>query len=177
MDVFEAIKMRRSIRMFKDEPIEEQLLDEIMEAARWAPSGGNTQRRRFIVITSKPILEAVRKVSPGIFSRPAALVVICLETLLNETARAKATDRYWRALDCAVAAQTLVLAATGRGLGSCIAGSFSPLALKELLDIPETIEPVLLVTLGHSAETPKAPPRVPFEEIVFRDTYGKKWRT
>jgi len=79
MDALEAIKGRRSIREFTDEPISKEILTEILDAARWAPSGGNRQGWRFVVVTDPQVKEMIRKVSPGIFAMPAAFIVICMK--------------------------------------------------------------------------------------------------
>ena len=79
MDVFDAIKGRRSIRQFTDEPIGKDELQKLLEAARWAPSGGNQQNWRFVVVTSPPQRELIRKFAPGIFAMPAAFIVICAD--------------------------------------------------------------------------------------------------
>lgn len=171
MDVFEAVRKRRSIRKFADRPIEGEQLTKILDAARWAPTAGNQQRWRFIVVTSPTLKEMVRKISPGIFSRPAAFVVIC--SLREE--ELSHWDESLLLADCAIAAQNMLLAAYALGLGSCIALSFSKIALKEILDIPEHAEPEFIITLGYANEQPQPPPRLPLEEIVFAERYGEGW--
>ena len=172
MDVFKAIRNRRSIRKFADKPIEKEQLAKILDAARWAPTAGNQLRWRFIVVTSPALKEMVRKVSPGIFSRPAAFVVICS---LRE-GKVSRWDESLLLADCAIAAQNMLLAAYALGLGSCIALSFSKIALKEILDIPENVEPEFVITLGYADEQPQPPPRLPLEEIAFAERYGERWK-
>ncbi|TEU12026.1 MAG: hypothetical protein E3J21_22220, partial [Anaerolineales bacterium] len=101
MDVLEAIKQRRSIRQFTEQAIERELLEQMLDAARWAPTAGNQQRWRFIVVTDPTVKEMVRKVSPGIFATPAAFIVICAEADPD----ASAWDEWTYLADCAVAAQ------------------------------------------------------------------------
>ena len=185
MDVFEVIRKRRSIRRFVDRPIEKEQLTKILNAARWAPTAGNQQKWRFIVVSSPALKEMVRKVSPGIFSRPAAFVVICSLREGADDADDKAHPkahpevRRWDEslflADCAMAAQNMLLAAYALGLGSCIALSFSKIAIKEILDIPENVEPEFIITLGYADEQPQPPPRLPLEEIVFAERYGERW--
>jgi len=171
MDVLQAIKQRRSIRQFTEQAIDRNLLEQILDAARWAPTAGNQQRWRFIVVTDPTVKEMVRKVSPGIFATPAAFVVICAEKVPD----ASAWDEWTYLADCAIAAQNIMLAAHALGLGSCLAISYARTALKEILDIPEQVEPELVVTLGYSAEDPAPPSRLPLSQIVFADEYGKEW--
>jgi nitroreductase len=171
MDVLEAIKQRRSIRQFMEQAIERKLLEQILDAARWAPTAGNQQRWRFIVVTDPTVKEMVRKVSPGIFATPAAFIVICAKKAPD----AGDWDEWTYLADCAVAAQNIMLAAHALGLGSCIAISYARTALKEILDIPDQVKPELIVTLGYPAEDPSPPPRLPLSQIVFADEYGKGW--
>jgi nitroreductase len=171
VDLFEAIRHRRSIRQFADQPIETEHVVKILNAARWAPSGGNQQKWRFVVVTSRTLKEMVRKISPGIFSRPAAFVVVCS---LRE-AEARPWNEGVLLADCAMAAQNILLAAYALGLGSCIALSFSKIALKEILNLPDNVEPEFIITLGYADEHPQPPPRLPLEEIVFAEQYGERW--
>lgn len=171
MDIFEAIKGRRSVRKFTSDPVSLALLEQILDAARWAPSGSNAQRWEFIVLTDNAIIEMVRKTSPGLFSSPPVLMVIC--------SKRAATATYWQkyllACDCAIAAQNMMLAAHALGLGTCVALSFSNIALKELLGIPEGVEPELVVTMGYAAESPAPPKRKELGQIVHLNGYGKEF--
>jgi nitroreductase len=171
VDVLEAIKQRRSIRQFTEQAIERELLEQILDAARWAPTAGNQQRWRFIVVTDPTVKEMVRKVSPGIFATPAAFIVICAEAAPD----ARDWDERTYLADCSIAAQNIMLAAHALGLGSCVALSYGRTAVQEILDIPDQVEPELVVTLGYPAEDPSPPPRLPLSQIVFGDEYGKEW--
>ncbi|MFQ6016286.1 MAG: nitroreductase family protein [Anaerolineae bacterium] len=171
MDVLEAIKKRRSIRDFTDQPIEREHLAQILDAARWAPTVSNQQKWKFVVVTDPTVKELIKKVSPGIFAMPAVFVVICME----KDPEASAWDEWTYAADAVVAAQNMMLAAFELGIGSCPALSFAKEGVQEILDIPEGIEPELIVTLGHFKKLPKAPARRPLNEIVFGDRYGEEW--
>ena len=79
MEVFEAIKNRRSVRKYKAEPIPDELIEKILEAGRWAPTGGNLQPWKFIIVKDPKILDMIRKVSPGYLgAAPFAIVVLSL---------------------------------------------------------------------------------------------------
>ncbi len=171
MDVLEAIKGRRSIRQFTEEPIGKEALEKLLDAARWAPTAGNQQRWRFVVVTSPPVKELIKKFAPGIFSMPAAFIVICVEKEAGATPWAEATYL----ADCAIAAQNIMLAAYAMGIGSCVALSYAKIAVQEILNLPENVEPLLVVTLGYPAEDPAPPPRLELNQIAFIDEYGKEW--
>ena len=171
MDVFEAIKGRRSIRQYADKAIGQDLLERLLDAARWAPSASNQQRWRFVAVTSSQTKGLIKQFAPGIFSMPAAFIVICIEKEPGANPWAKAA--YWA--DCAIAAQNIMLAAYAEGIGSCIVLSFSGAAIKEILDIPEGIEPLFVLTLGYPVETPQPPSRLALHQIAFVDAWGKEW--
>jgi nitroreductase len=173
MNVFEAIKGRRSIRQFTDEPIGQDALEKLLDAARWAPTASNQQRWRFVVVTSPTVKELIKQFSPGIFAIPAAYIVICIERDPDSGTGAEVTYL----ADCAIAAQNIVLAAYEMGIGSCHVLAFSATALAEVLNLPENVEPLLVVTLGYPAEAPEPPPRLELDQIAFLDEYGKEWRS
>jgi nitroreductase len=171
VNVFEAIKGRRSIRQFTEEPISKDALDKLLDAARWAPTASNQQRWRFVVVTSPSGKELIRQFAPGIFATPAAFVVICVEKAPGATSWAQATYL----ADCAIAAQNMMLAAYELGIGSCVALSYAKVAIQEILNMPEDIEPLLVIALGYSAEAPEPPSRLELKQIAFTDEYGKEW--
>jgi nitroreductase len=171
MDVLAAIKGRRSIRQFTDQPIEKDKLDKLLEAARWAPSGGNLQKWRFVVVTSSSQRELVKKFAPGIFAMPAAFIVVCAEV---EAGANEWKKRLYLA-DCAIASQNIMLAAFEMGIGTCVALSYDKSAIGEILELPENIEPMLVVTLGYPAESPEPPPRFELSAMAFGDRYGEEW--
>ncbi len=173
MDVMEAIKGRRSIRQFTDQPIEKEKLQRLLEAARWAPSGGNLQTWRFVVVTSPPQRELVKKFAPGIFAMPSAFIVVCAEM----DADANEWKQRLCLADCAIASQNIMLAAHEMGIGTCVALSYAKSAISELLELPDRVEPMLVVTLGYPAEDPAPPPRLELCNMVFEQRYGEEWKS
>ena len=167
----EAIQKRRSIRQFKDKPIDKETLERLLDAARWAPTASNQQKWRFVVVTSPPVKELIKKFSPGIFAIPSAFIVICIEKAPD----AGAWNEITYLADCAIAAQNIMLAAHEMGIGSCVALSYAKVAVTEILNLPEYLEPLLVITLGYPAEDPEPPPRLELNQIAFLDEYGKEW--
>lgn len=175
MDILEAIRTRRAIRKYKSEPVSDDSVEEILEAGRWAPSGSNLQPWRFVVVKNQIILDMIRKVSPGYLGATPMAIVICSD---KATALAKGGTLgrdYLSIADCSMAAENMLLAAHALGLGACPIKSFSAIAVKEILELPEGIEPELILIIGYPDETPMAPPKHPLERIAFLDKYGKAW--
>src|SRR5215468_7784416 len=156
--VLEAIRTRRMTRALTGEPIARSELEEVLKAARWAPSAGNRRLHRFIAVQDPLTLKLLRMVSPGMFQRPAAVVVICIDRARAESfgMRPNAKGLF---VDVGTAAQTMLLAAHSLGLGAGVVTSFSQAAVNAVLNIPEGLSPEMLICLGHAAAT--QPPGMP----------------
>ncbi|HVP16110.1 MAG TPA: nitroreductase family protein [candidate division Zixibacteria bacterium] len=162
--IFETIVERRSIRSFTDKPLALDDLKKLVTAARWAPSGSNRQPYKYVIISDPEILEKVIMVSPLLRGIPTAAILICVE---------KATGP---AMDVGFPAQNVLLAAHALGIGSCAIAGFSHTAIRKILDIPEALEPTLLISLGYAADVPKPWPRRPWSETVFLDSCNNPCR-
>ncbi len=177
MDVFEAIKGRRSVRRYRSEPIPNELVEKMLDAARWAPSGGNIQPWKFIVVNDKNLLEITRKVSPGYLGDAPLAILVCSDKEKEYRVGGALGRDYLSVSDCSMAVENILLAAYALGLGTCVVKSFSRIAVKELLEIPEGIEPELLVIMGYPEHVPTPPPRSPLQEIAYLNKYGVKFLT
>lgn len=151
MDVLEAIMTRRSIRRYSDEPVTGDQIETILRAAQAAPSAGNQQPWRFIVLTDRAMLTAAADTSPyaGMLADAALGLVICgaTEGLKHEA--------MWQQ-DCSAAVQNALLAVHALGLGGVWLGYYPKMErvapLKDLLGIPEGVEPLAVLAIGHPAE-------------------------
>lgn len=170
MEVWEAIRGRRSVRSFLPRPVERELLERLVEAAIWAPSGGNAQTWHFVVITDPEQLRRIKTVSPGLLGDPPAVIAICQDL---EEARRKGGElgaSFLAPVDAAMAAQNILLAAHDAGLGTCVIASFHKRAVARLLGLPEGMEPVVLVSVGWPEEVPPPPRRR--RDVVSFEVYG-----
>ena len=175
MDVFEAIRGRRSIRKYEPKPVPDDLVKKILEAAVWAPSASNIQPWKFIVIKDKKVLEMVRKISPGYFGDAPLAILVCSDKERAYRLGGELGRNYLTIADCAVAVQNMLLAAYASGLGTCIVKSFSSTAIRHILEIPDGTEPELLVIVGYPDQSPKPPSRRPLQEITYLNRYGEKY--
>lgn len=158
--LLELIRERRSIRKFKPQKVPIREIEELLEAARWAPSGGNAQPLRFVIVTERETIEALKMVSPGLFGEPPAIIVMCF----NKDRIQSASEFHY--VDLGTALQNLLLMAYAKGLGCCPIASFDAEAVAELLSLPSQIQPVLLVILGYPDEHPSPPRRLPLNELI-----------
>ncbi len=171
VDFFDVVKGRRAVRRFREGEIPREHLFRILEAGIWAPSGSNIQPWEFILITKRENIEKIKLISPGLFGNPAALVVCCINKKRAE--RGGKFGESMALMDVSMAAQNMMLAAYSLGVGSCPVVSFNKIALRELLGIPEFVEPVLILSFGYPEFWPKPPKRRPLKEVVHVEEYGE----
>lgn len=167
MDLWEAIRGRRSVRAFLDRPVTRETIEHILEAAIWAPSGGNAQTWSFVVATSPTEIRRIRIVSPGLLGDPPAVIVVCQDLAAARIKGGKLGETFLAPVDAAMATQNLLLAAYAEGLGTCTIASFHRGGIRRLLGLAEGIEPILLVSLGYPAQSPQAPARLREGVFVF----------
>ena len=165
--VFEIVKKRRSIRKFKDQPVEDDKIKKILEAGVWAPSAGNLQPWVFIAVRDKRTVEKIKAISPGMFDVPPVLIVVCRDM---EIAKRSGNEEL-SLLDVAMASQNMMLVACELYLGTCPIKSFNQKAVQVLLDLPEHIIPELLLAVGYPDVDP-APPRRR-EGTIYFERYGE----
>lgn len=182
MDVLNAIKGRRSIRQFKDIPVPDDVLNQVLEAARWAPSWANTQCIRYIVVkdagTRATLASMVSKGNPAAEAMKMAPIVIVACAELQKSGFYKgvqSTDRGdWFMFDAGIAMQNMALAAHALGLGTVHVGYIvNYKGVHDLLGIPDGFAAVEMMPLGYPAGEGKATPRKDLSEIVFYEKYGK----
>ncbi|HPT71539.1 MAG TPA: nitroreductase family protein [Candidatus Cloacimonadota bacterium] len=151
MKCMDVILSRQSVRSFSDEPVPEEIIDQILEAGRWAPSTQNRQPWRFIVIKDREIIRklAVNSGFIGLvnhFIRDAAFVIVaCAEPKEDMVLNGQP----YYLVDTAIALQQMVLAAWSFGIGSCWLGAFSETSVKAFLDIPDSIRVIAITPFGY----------------------------
>ena len=151
MDAMDAILSRRSIRKYTEQPVSDEIVKELLEAAMSAPSAGNEQPWHFVVIKEREILDEIPAFHPYsqmLRHAPVAILVCGDETL-------EKYQGYW-VQDCSAATQNILLAAQAKGLGAVWLGVY-PIEdrvanLRKLLGIPEHVIPFSLISIGYPAE-------------------------
>ncbi len=184
MELFEAIQTRRSVRKFSDRAVEDEKLQQVLEAVRVAPSWANMQCWHFIVVKEKAAKEQISelsyvesffapkgyKVNPAKKALAEAPVVII--ACADPTKSGVLWDQTYYMTDMGIACQNLWLAARGLGLGTVFVGVFDEVKLRELLYIPSNIRVVGLFPLGYPFEEKAgSPARKPLSEIVSYDRW------
>ena len=174
MDVFEAIAARRSIRAFDDKPLNDDVLERILDAARLAPSGSNRQPWRYVVVGDEQMRGKLARASADqMFVAEAPVVVVaCCYPAPPDSDRGGWMGRYGALLDAAIGLDHIQLAAYALGVASCWIGSFDAEAVRKLLGVPEDVWVVGLMPLGYPAERPAPTSRLPMKEIVCRGKWA-----
>jgi nitroreductase len=148
------------------EPVPQDRLEQILDAAAHAPSAGNRRLHRFVVVDDPQTLRMIRMVSPGMLQHPAAAIVICIDTAraIGYGFKANSSGLY---VDVGTAAQTTLLAAHALGVGSGPVTSFSRAALSVVLNLPVGWKPEMIICLGFPA-TSQLP--------SMRSQHHRSWR-
>ena len=169
MSLIDFIISRRSIRRYEKRDIPEEVLKQIFEAGRQAPSAVNKQPIHFIVVKDDEKKKGFSSVRHALwfnrFIEDAPVVIVgCAD--VNSLLTGK-----WAILDAAIAMQNMVIAAWTLGVGSCWIGAFDEEKVMELLKIPDKWKVIALLTLGYPAEKPKQPNKKAIEEMFSFNTF------
>lgn len=184
MEVFEAIKKRRSIRKYKPDKIPEKDLKEILEAARLAPSAHNWQPWRFIIVRDEVQKKLVGEtaLSHQLFVGDAGSIVVAIadpgaRPTTGKGARPKSywvnRNVEWFKMDVMIAIEHMVLTAESLGYGTCWIGTFEEEQVKRILDIPEEMTVVALLPIGVPNEESRPRSIKDFSEIFYGEKYGE----
>lgn len=176
MTAKECIMGRRSIRRFTDTPVSEDVLNEIVEEASYAPSWKHTQITRYIAVTgdvkakiAAECTESYPKNGEIIASAPLLIAVTIIKNRSGyERDGSFSTPKGsgWQMFDAGIASQTFCLAAYEKGIGSVILGIFDEAKASAILEIPEDRELIALIPIGYPAEEPAAPKRKPVTDLL-----------
>ena len=172
MDVFEAIKKRRSIRSYRTDPIDDKIITRLLEAMRLAPSAKNLQPWKFVVVRDPNIKERlVTACRNQTFIAKAPCIIAACAFEKQSYDKMGSYMSSW-AIDVAIALDHLSLAAASLGIGTCWIGAFNEGEVKKVLDIPADVRVVALMPLGYPEYVPPPKPRKSLEEIVCYEKYS-----
>jgi nitroreductase len=169
MSFLEIAKARFSVRKYTDQPVEREKLEMVLEAGRIAPSACNYQPWEFIVITDEEKRKAMGEAYPQPWFINAPVIIGVMANY--ETAWTRRDGKNYADVDVAIAMDHMILQATELGLGTCWIGAFYPEAAREILSIPQHLEPMLFTPLGYPAEQPREKRRKGLDEVVHWETF------
>ena len=158
------IQTRYSVRAYKNDPIPEDALATILEAARLAPTAANRQPFQLIVIHTAGREEDLARIYGRAWFTQAPLVIGVFS--MPEQAWQRRDGMNYHVVDAAIVMDHLILAAAAAGLGTCWVGAFDPAAAREVLGLPDSVEPIAFTPLGYPADRPQPKQRRPVEDLV-----------
>jgi albonoursin synthase len=170
---------RRVVRDFSPEPVEDTQLWMILEAGRWATCASNNRVHRLLVVCDRQQVKLVADMSPGIFSHPAVMVVICTDLQAVAAAELRPDADRTVFIDVGTLMMNMMAEAHALGLGTCPATSFSRAGVEVVLGLPAHARPEAILLIGHPAAA--RPPVLPWRsrpsrllaELVYWERYGQ----
>ena len=170
MDLYEAIRRRKSVRSWATRPVEAEKIERILEAARQAPSASNRQEWRFVVVTDRERRRRLAEAAAG--QRFVAEAPVVIVACAQHDGRIMRCGLPCHPIDVALAVDHLTLAAAAEGLGTCWIGAFDPQAVRQILGIPEEVVVVTLTPLGYPQDPAPVPKnRLALPQIVHHETW------
>jgi len=175
-DLLELIKSRRNVTSFLPKFVSWENISRVLDAGRHAPSCGNIQNWKFIVILKPELKQEIAAASYDQYEIAAAfaLIVVCAEPEKAERYYGEKGKTFYTVQNCAAAVQNMLLEAHSLGLGTRWVGAFDAEKVKELLKIPEEVEAHTIVALGHAKDIPPKPPKYPLEALVYFGAWRAK---
>ena len=173
MEFKELARKRYSCRKYKTEHPGKEVLEQVLESARIAPSAVNFQPWYFIVIDEQEMLGKIHETYNGSWMREApAIIIVCSDT---EKAWTRSDGKNHSDIDTAIAADHMTLQAADLGLGTCWICNFDKKQCKEILDLPDHIEPIVYLPIGYPADNTSKnhDKRKDFDEVVFWNKFDK----
>ena len=172
VEVFDAIRARRSVRSYSSDPVPEEALKRVIEAGRIAPSASNVQPWHFIVVTDQGRRNALSEGRYAGFLRQSPVVIVgCGDR--------KASPK-WYVIDTTIALENMVIQATAEGLGTCWIGSFDHDKVAETLGLPEHMMVVAMLAVGYPKDKLELEESIrrrrsvkSVSEVVSIEEYGK----
>jgi nitroreductase len=164
MEFSELIQRRYSVRAYRPIPVEEDKLHQVLEAARLAPTASNRQPFKIIVVhTAGREAELRRIYDKSWFAQAPLLICACGIPAQNWVRR---DGKNYNDVDVTIAMDHLILAAASLGLGTCWVAAFDTAAARQVLRLPEGVEPIAFTPLGYPADTPRPKERKALSELV-----------
>ena len=173
MDFFDLIKFRRSVRNFTPEDISDKEVKMILEAGRWAPSAGNVQPWKFIIIRKFETKKKLAKVALCQFfiEKAPVVIVVCADENKSSIVYGSRGINLYCIQDTAAAIQNMLLAVCTLGLGACWVGAFREDMLKTVLNLPKWLKPVAIIPIGHPIGNQPSKYKHSLEKIIHYENF------
>jgi len=179
MDTLECIRTRRSVRKYQNKEVSWDDIVTILEAGRMAPSSGNIQNWKFVVIR-EPV--NIKKISEACYNQDwminaPVLIVITADPEQGERFYGARGEHLYTIQNCAAATENMLLAANALGLGGCWVGAFDEPKVRTLCQLPEQVMTHAILTIGYASEKPLLPPKKRIEWLVGLEKFIARKKT
>ena len=173
LDVFEAIKERRSIRLFTAGVVSDEAVKQLIDVARYAPSAGNTQPLELVVVRDQKIkqLLTLAALNQMFIQKAPVVFVVSADITRSRMHYGGRGKKLYSIQDTAAATENILLAAHELGLATCWIGAFHEKAVANAIKAPKNTRPVAIIPVGHPAEKPSAPKRRAVDDFVHYETF------
>jgi len=173
MDTLETIKNRHSVRTFQNIDLPQEVVDKLLDAARWAPSAGNVQPWAFVVVSSQNVKHnlSLAAYHQKDLEEAPIVIVVCADEKRAEERYGQKGKTLFCLQDTAAATQNILLAAHSFGLGTCWIGAFKEEEIKKIINAPKSMRPVVMIPVGYPKEVPQNRERRPLSEIVHKNSF------
>lgn len=172
MDIYDLIEKRRSVRVFREDPIPSESMDKLKNAMRLAPSAHNAQSYKFILVTEPELKKQIAEAaSSQRFIATAPVVIVAVSTMPEDTLSSGISTF---AMDVAIALDHLTLVAVEENLGTCWIGSFDEDPIKQLLSIPDECKVVAIMPIGTPYDDPAVKSRKKIGELFCKEIFSEE---
>lgn len=168
MDLFEAVERRHSVRSFLPRDVSREQVETLLRCACAAPSAGNVQPWRFVVVRDPEARRALARAALGqtFVAEAPVVIVVCADLQAHARAYGRRGVELYAIQDTAAAVQNILLAATALGLGACWVGAFREEEVSRALELPANWRPLALLPVGHPARPASQPPKHDFKSLT-----------
>lgn len=175
MEFNEVVRKRKMIRQYElERSVPDYIVSKLIENAHTAPSAGHTQVQEFIIVKDASVKSKLGDAALGqtqIYDA-AVLIVVCSNTSRSVDRYGKRGKEFYSIIDGAFASMLMLLTAVSEGIGACFVGAFEDDKVSKLLQLPEYVKPIGIITLGYPAERPEKFERIEISKLVYHDRYG-----
>lgn len=152
MSFFDLVNKRYSVRSYEERQIEKEKMDYIMECVRLAPSAVNFQPWKFYIVTDREKLDAIKSTYKREWIQSAPCIIVACANH-DESWHRRSDNKDHADIDLAIAVEHLCLAAAEQGLGTCWVCNFDASLCRQLMTLPENMEPIALIPVGYTSDT------------------------
>ena len=170
MEFSELIEKRYSVRAYSSDEVEKDKLERVLNAARLAPTAANRQPFQIIVVHTRGREEELRKIYHRDWFVQAPIILCGVGVPSRGWVRSDDKRRYLD-VDVAIVMDHLILAAANQGLGTCWIAAFNAKAAREVLNLPDNVEPLIFTPLGYPADQLRPKERKSLDELIRYETW------